>query len=201
MAEYTEDYECAFCLALAENVQKAPDRCERCEMVVCHQCGTWLKERDGRQSNFCYGCGTIKPETSARFSRTSSIGCCYMEREWQKRNRGRDQQELYSIATGWKTVEDKEKLGKDGISSWVTKTSDDGKHEDVRELTDDEKFYLAVENFRAALREVIEESAIDEFLERPNPAFNGKVPLQMIREGETSELREMLQRLRSGEPT
>lgn len=132
-----DDWICGFCLALSTDLETHPDRCERCEMTRCHECGTWLKERDGKQSKFCHGCGTISPTTSARFSRTSSISCCYVEREWMRRNLGGSCDGLYAIATGWKDTESR-KLGKSAISSWITKENG-GEREHIRELTEEEK--------------------------------------------------------------
>ena len=131
-----ETYECSFCLGLVENVDICPDRCERCEMVVCGECGTWLKERDAKPAKFCYGCGKINPKTHALLSRTSGLGCCYMEKSWKRRNLGREC-EVHSIAYGWKSLEDR----KNGVprSSWITKGDE---HEDVRELTDEEKEFF-----------------------------------------------------------
>lgn len=129
-----ETYACGFCLSLIEDVEICPDRCNRCEMATCGECGTWLKEKDGKPAKFCYGCGTIKPKTHSHLTRTSSLGCCYMEKSWQRRNLGRDC-EVHSIATGWKNSEDK----KSGVpkSSWIIKGD-----EDVRELTDEEKEFF-----------------------------------------------------------
>lgn len=134
----SDEFLCGFCLAIVEG-NDYPDRCDRCEMVQCHECGTWLKERDGHKSKFCYGCGSLSPTTSARFNRTSNISCCYMEKSWKERNLGRECKSVHLISTGWKTVESK-KNG-DPISSWIVK-EEGGKFIDVRELTEEEKALL-----------------------------------------------------------
>lgn len=128
-----ETYACAFCLGLVEDVEICPDRCDRCEMVTCGECGTWLKERNGEPAKFCYGCGKINPKTHAHLTRTSSLGCCYMERSWQRKNLGTDCK-IHSIGFGWKNAGDREK----GIpkSYWISKGE---KYEHVRELTEEEK--------------------------------------------------------------
>jgi len=127
-----DDWECGFCLALNKDMEHPPDRCERCEMVRCHECATWLKERDGKKSKFCYGCGTISPTTTSRFSRTSSISCCYVEKEWQRRNLGHGCKEIYAVSTGWMNSKDMKTTPK---TTWLTKGDD---YEHARDLTEEE---------------------------------------------------------------
>ena len=131
----TDEFECGFCLSVVGG-DDYPERCDRCEMVQCRECGTWLKERDGDKSKFCYGCGIVSPPTSAHFNRTINISCCYMEKAWRQRNLGHGCKAVYSISTGWKSVESK-KNG-EPKSSWLVK-EEDGKYSDVRELTEEEK--------------------------------------------------------------
>ena len=53
---------------------------------------------------------------------------------------------------------------------------------------------------RDALTEFVEDDAIDEWLQRPNKAFDGSTPLQVIERGETDRLWRMIWHLREGNP-
>lgn len=130
-----EQFMCGFCLNEVE-APEYPGRCDRCEMVRCTSCATWVQQKDEKPVKFCYGCGTVSPETRVAFCRTSSTASCYVVREWQRRNLGSGRETVYSVAIGWKTDEDR-KSGKPK-SAWVVKETNSG-YEDVRELTDEEK--------------------------------------------------------------
>jgi hypothetical protein len=83
---------------------------------------TYLKVR-GNVPKFCHGCGTINPEVTQSFSAADSIGCCYMEKEWS-RNFPKDAARDKSMK-----------------SSWIVK-NENGKYEEVRELTPEEKEFM-----------------------------------------------------------
>jgi hypothetical protein len=104
-------------------------------MVKCGKCATWLKERDGKKPIFCYGCGALPPTTSPRFNSTSNTSCLHMEKSWRERNLGRECEGVYSIFTGWRTVE--AKVNGYPKSSWIVK-EEYGNWIYVRELTEEE---------------------------------------------------------------
>lgn len=56
------------------------------------------------------------------------------------------------------------------------------------------------EIFRQRLANVVEEEAIEEWLNKPNGAFNNKKPIDLVNEGNFDPLFRMLHRLESGEP-
>ena len=58
---------------------------------------------------------------------------------------------------------------------------------------------LELEDIKKELAEIIKEDTIDTWLATPNQAF-GMTPLEMINQDKSSELREMIYRLRSGTP-
>ena len=49
-----------------------------------------------------------------------------------------------------------------------------------------------------ALSDMVEAKAIGEWLKRPNPAFEGSTPLQVIERGETDRIWRMIWELQSG---
>ena len=57
-----------------------------------------------------------------------------------------------------------------------------------------------LEKIRLALKEIIKESAIDDWLNSPNSSFDNQVPLKMIEEGNTEDIWDMIELLNSGEP-
>ena len=52
-----------------------------------------------------------------------------------------------------------------------------------------------------ALAQIIEPSAIEGWLQKPNPAFEGSTPLQVVERGESDRLWRMIYDLASGEPS
>jgi len=128
---YYRDYECAHCLEISTSSDGPPSRCRVCHVVICEKCGTSLK---GDVPFICHGCGEVFPEAHAHFAATDSYGCCYMEREWCKRNKGNYATGNYGIATG---VAD-DNRGR----CWVTKEiMKDGQlsSKNIRELTPEER--------------------------------------------------------------
>jgi transcriptional regulator with XRE-family HTH domain len=57
-----------------------------------------------------------------------------------------------------------------------------------------------IERLTNALAEVIERTSIGEWLQKPNPAFDGLKPLEVIERGEGDRLWQMIYYLRSGIP-
>jgi uncharacterized protein (DUF2384 family) len=55
-----------------------------------------------------------------------------------------------------------------------------------------------LDNIRTRLCELIEEKAVDIWLETPNVKFNNKKPIELINEGDLKPLEEMIYRLESG---
>ncbi|MGA3068210.1 MAG: MbcA/ParS/Xre antitoxin family protein [Tepidisphaeraceae bacterium] len=51
-----------------------------------------------------------------------------------------------------------------------------------------------------ALRGVMEPEALVKWLDKPNPAFDGQRPIELIKRGETRRLWQMVYELRSGMP-
>lgn len=58
-----------------------------------------------------------------------------------------------------------------------------------------------LETIRKRLCELIEENAVDIWLETPNIKFNNKSPIELIKEGDLKPLEEMIYRLESGTPS
>ena len=52
----------------------------------------------------------------------------------------------------------------------------------------------------AALSAIVEPVALEDWLQKPNPAFQGSTPLQVVERGEMDRLWRMLYELGSGEP-
>lgn len=61
-------------------------------------------------------------------------------------------------------------------------------------MTDD------LERIRTRLCELVEEKAVDIWLETPSEAFQNKKPIELINEGDLKPLEEMIYRLESGIP-
>lgn len=57
-----------------------------------------------------------------------------------------------------------------------------------------------LERIRTKLCELVEEKAVDTWLETPNAKFNNKKPIELIKEGDLKPLEEMICRLESGIP-
>ncbi len=134
MDEYNfGDGECRFCLTVVKS--PCPARCV-CGVVRCTKCSTFLK---GNNPSFCYGCGEIKPAVEANFTRVSSTGVVYMEKEWQKRNLGRfrDKDTLFYISTGYVYKNPDGSIDMTRTGSALGKEVN-GTHEQVRHLTEEE---------------------------------------------------------------
>jgi uncharacterized protein (DUF2384 family) len=56
------------------------------------------------------------------------------------------------------------------------------------------------ERIRTRLCGLVEEKAVDIWLETPNAKFNNKKPIELINEGNLKPLEEMIYRLESGVP-
>ena len=54
---------------------------------------------------------------------------------------------------------------------------------------------------REGLEEVIHSEYVDTWLHAPNGAFENRKPIDVIRKGESGRIRDMIRRLRSGEPS
>lgn len=54
---------------------------------------------------------------------------------------------------------------------------------------------------RFKLEEIIKPADLDEWMGKPNPAFGGKTPTQLLQDGEADKLWDMAYRLESGEPS
>lgn len=70
-------------------------------------------------------------------------------------------------------------------------------------LCEPDNFKNSVEKFSAfkkRLSSVVKEEYIEEWLQNPNKAFNGKKPIDLVNEGNFDPLFEMIYRLESGEP-
>lgn len=57
-----------------------------------------------------------------------------------------------------------------------------------------------IERIRTRLCEMVEEKAVDIWLETPNAKFNNKKPIDLIKDGDLKPLEEMIYRLESGTP-
>jgi uncharacterized protein (DUF2384 family) len=57
-----------------------------------------------------------------------------------------------------------------------------------------------LERIRTRLCDMVEEKAVDIWLETPNVKFNNKKPIELIKEGNLKPLEEMICRLESGIP-
>ena len=57
------------------------------------------------------------------------------------------------------------------------------------------------DELKERLKTIIQEEFINSWLDAPNPAFNNKTPRQMVIEQNTDQIKMMLYRLGSGEPT
>ncbi|OGJ60259.1 hypothetical protein A2635_00695 [Candidatus Peribacteria bacterium RIFCSPHIGHO2_01_FULL_51_9] len=57
-----------------------------------------------------------------------------------------------------------------------------------------------LEELKRDLAEVIQEKFIDEWLQKPNGAFDGRTPIDLIQSGESLRIRKMIHELRSGQP-
>ena len=134
------EWVCSFCLEITEG-ESYPDKCPACKMLKCKQCMTYLKVR-GDKPKFCHGCGTINPEVTQSFSAADSIGCCYMEKEWSRRNKGSLSEGDFAISFGFSSSLPKDAVrDKSMKSSWIVK-NENGKYEEVRELTPEEKEFM-----------------------------------------------------------
>lgn len=125
--KHTRTYICNFCLSPHERqFGDTPERCDRCLVGVCANCGSFLKD----ESKLCYGCGMIKPNVQARMSPADGTACLYMQDHWMRRNCGRRSTGMYAIATEATGV----KL--------VKRTENNASYKEVRELTDKEQELL-----------------------------------------------------------
>lgn len=124
---------CRFCLSVVK--QPYPDRCPHCHVVMCSNCGTFIK---GDNPSFCYGCGKIKPELQVNFTRISSFRMLYMEDGWQERNKGVKNNYTYQIHTGYVYKLPDGKVDMTKIGSCLVKRFNAETYEDVRILTDEE---------------------------------------------------------------
>lgn len=114
-------YFCGFCLSEVE-AETYPEICPHCHVVRC-ECGTYLK---GDTPKFCFGCGVIKPKTTAHFCRCGSTSGAYVSEDWTGRNLGTRCDGPYTISTG-----------SDG--SWLARRhKKDATYRDVRKLTTEE---------------------------------------------------------------
>lgn len=57
-----------------------------------------------------------------------------------------------------------------------------------------------IERLHKALLDLVDPSELRGWLERPNPAFEGATPLQLIERGEIDRLWEMIHLVRAGHP-
>ena len=132
MDTYKRTWICRFCLSATEvegePPTSPPDRCEKCHVVSCDECGTFIK---GDNPKFCHGCGMVFPKVSARHSAADSTGSIYMEDEWCRRNKGRYSDGEYVISSGYA------RDGSGRLGVWVSRKVGE-KYEDVRELVGEE---------------------------------------------------------------
>lgn len=129
------EYMCCFCLNHTISDIHPPSQCVHCQVVFCTNCGTALKQDRLR---ICYNCGSLVPTALPRLISTSSLGCCAVEDNWMRRNRGRHTDGAdYFITTG---------MGEDRGKYWISKRLVVGgshKYEILRELTGTERELLA----------------------------------------------------------
>lgn len=62
-----------------------------------------------------------------------------------------------------------------------------------------QRTYVETEFLRRSPAKIIKPTALDSWLEKPNSAFGGRTPLQVIDDGESDRLWEMIYLLQSGE--
>lgn len=67
---------------------------------------------------------------------TSSMGGFYVQEQWAWDGLPEGRKHVFTVSTGWKTPEAM-RNGEPG-GRWITKSTRDGKREDVRDLTDEE---------------------------------------------------------------
>jgi hypothetical protein len=127
------EYGCGYCLGVIMHpFSTYPDACPHCKIKFCCKCGSALTPQ--AQEIFCYGCGTVKPESRARINRTSNFSWMYMIDEWQRDNQGRGSDGIYLIGTSC--------VEPDKGVSYLYKRGEDGKAEKLRPLTPEEKDVL-----------------------------------------------------------
>src|ERR1041385_8225834 len=126
----SEEYFCVYCMEVSE-LREVGECCPHCRMGVCAKCGERLKP----DSTFCFGCGIIRPEIRARFSRSSSTGSAYAVEEWKRQGLSRTRRELYHVMTGWKPGENQATVKP---RTWLVIAHESGEYDDVRELTAEE---------------------------------------------------------------
>ena len=125
-------YMCSFCLEVTTS-DGTPTVCQHCKVTRCAECGTFCKMRKLEDSGgMCHGCGSF-PEFRMTFSRTGSLGSCYVKQEWERRNSSTGDE--FVVMWGWKDgEEDKIKSKK----TWHICKRLDKSYEFVRELTEEE---------------------------------------------------------------
>lgn len=96
MSGIEEEFICGFCLSTTESDHGPPKSCPHCHVARCIKCYSWVKE----DAHFCYGCGTLFPELSAKMVGTYQTASVYTVEDWTRRNRSRDSDAKYSICSG-----------------------------------------------------------------------------------------------------
>lgn len=125
----TGEFVCGFCLEITNGpFNPYPDKCEHCKVCRCTNCGTYLKHNP----DFCYGCGTIKPQVKAHFNRTTNTSAFYSQELWTKRNITPQSEtgEPFYLATSIAPDKPKHFLGQ--------RSTETGRIEVVRALSDEE---------------------------------------------------------------
>ena len=137
MDEY--EFICNFCMSVSKGEPcsdgpppNPPETCVHCHVTRCRDCSTFLK---GDKPVFCYGCGKVSPRAEASFVRSDKTAAIYMEKEWLKRNMGKDADGPYMVSTG-RDRDDENKW-----SQWLVKDNEDRSQpwQQIREFTEEEQ--------------------------------------------------------------